>query len=436
MPRSLLLLFLSAAMAAMAAAQFTPAPGSCSQAHCDSQLSDQGTLAPPLLITKTTYDQTGGANIGLGCSTNNALFACTFQTVPSLVVYDPVGARICTSGNELDTQAYHSAPALDTSGKLVLGDSSHVVMFDATNVTGGLCAVRWRSAALNGSPVSILFDPPNSLAMAATTTGWIYSISTVDGHTVAAASMSDSGHNYLTTNTPCVQGSKIFIVTQRNGGPVSDGRIFGFNTTDLTAAIGFPVAVTGPSFASPVCYGGWVITDDATPAAIWIGQANGTPAAWSPVVLPAPAIASFALDLRNPASVWIAMSNTGFLRQQQVGNGASLGTLAMFDANGIGSVPASALTIVGPPSNPYLIAGLAGGGKTSATMFDLTTKTPVWTVYADSGCNGQFPVLNTATHNVVAFTSKTGGAYFASGPSASSTIRGGVTIRGGAATVR
>jgi hypothetical protein len=423
-------LFMLLLATAPAWSQFTPASNlACAQAHCDSQMTDQAKLAPPLVITNTSYDPTGGANIGLGCSTNNTIFACTFQTTPSLIVYDATGVRICTSGAELDGQAYHSAPAIDAGGKVVVGDSNHIAMFDSANVSGGVCAVVWRSAVLNGSPVSPVFDPGLNLVLGATTTGWVYAISTVDGHTVASKSMTNAGLTYLTTNTPCVQNGRIFIVTQRSN-VQSDGRIFGLATADLSTVAGFPVATTGPSYASPVCYNGWVITDDATPAAIWISQTDGTPASWSPVSLPARAIASFALDLRSPASIWIALNGTGFLRRQQVSNGATLGTLALYDVNGVGSVAASALTLAGSTDSPYLIMGLAGGGKTSTTMFDLSTKLAAWTVYTESGANGQFPVLNRSNRHTVAFTTKTGGAYFAQGSSASARIGLRTTLKG------
>lgn len=416
---------------AAAAAQFTPAPNACAQAHCDSTMSDQAVLAPPLTIARTTYDATGGASIGLGCSTNNTIFACSFQTAPGLIAYDAAGVRICTSGNELDGQAYHSAPAIDAAGKIVAGDSNHIVEFDSTSVSDGVCRVVWRSAALNGSPVSPVFDPANNLVLGATGTGWVYAISTVDGTTAASTQMTNGGNTYLTTNTPCVANGAIFIVAQRSG-LQSDGKLFGLRTTNLSAATGFPVSIAGPSYASPVCYGGYVIFDDATPSAIWISQANGAPAAWSPVTLPGASTASFALDPRSPASVWVPMNGKGFLKRLQISNGAALGTLTLYDANGVGSVPASALTISGPASSPYLTLGLTGGGLYSATMYDLTSGAAVWTLYADSATNGQFPVLNTAGNHVVAFTSKTGGAYFAAGPSAPAQIRGGATLSGAA----
>jgi hypothetical protein len=426
--RALTMLFFAAALAS---AQFTPASNlACAQAHCDSQMTDQGKLAPPVVITNISYDPTGGANIGLGCSTNNTIFACTFQTTPSLIVYDAAGGRICTSGAELDGQAYHSAPAIDSGGKIVVGDSNHIAMFDSANVAGGVCAVVWRSAVLNGSPVSPVFDPESNLVLGATTKGWVYAISSVDGHTVASKSMANAGFTYLTANTPCVQGGRIFIVAQRSGLP-SDGRIFGLATADLSTVPGFPVAIIGPSYASPVCYGGWVITDTATPAAVWISQADGTSAPWSPVSLRVGAIASFALDLRSPVSVWIALRGTGFLKRHQVSNGATLGTLALYDAYGVGSTATSALTIAGPPESPYLIMGLAGGGKTSATMFDLSTQGAVWTVYTDSTANGQFPILNTASQQAVAFTTKNGGAYFVRSSSTSPRLGVDATVSGG-----
>lgn len=406
-------------------AQFRPTSAtSCAMAHCNSTMADNAVLTPPLSVRGRMIDATGGANIGLGCSTNNNIVACSNQTSPgAMTVYDRFGTRICDSGAVLDSRAYYSAPAVDSAGKVVAADGSHVALFDTNTVSGGVCHLVWASQALSGSPVSVLFDPPNNLVLLATTNGYVYSIygaGTGQGTVKNAALLTYNGATYQVSNTPCAQGGKVFIVSQRIGS-ITDQKLFAFNTADLSSASGWvsnpsAVKMTGPPYASPTCAGGYVIFDDASPAAHFIRQSDGSAAAFSPVALPAPPIASFGLDLRTPASIWVPMTLTASLRRISLTDGTTAGELALADNNGVSGYPTSALTMAGTTTSPFLITGLTDPvtGQKKVTMFDLLTSRPVWTVNTDSAANGQFPVVQTSDANAVYFSTKTGGVWRAS----------------------
>src|SRR5262249_29664857 len=214
---------------------------------------------------------------------------CTYQVTPSMIVYNSVGTRICTSGGELDAKAYKSAPGIDASGRVIAADGNHLVSFNTTGVSGGgACPVIWRSATLAGSPLSSVFDQTNNLVLVITSNGWVFSLfaTGASGGTVKnSVRMTSGGNVFNTSNTPCIAGGKIFSVAQQSG-RTSNGKMFAYNTIDLTdgwATNPSAVSVTGPSFASPLCTAGYVITDDATPRAIWFRQSDGTSPSFSPV---------------------------------------------------------------------------------------------------------------------------------------------------------
>src|SRR5579871_2189526 len=156
--RTLALLFIAATLSA----QVQPAPGWCSMAHCNNQMTDFTPVTPPGLngnvsIVSRDPSQLGVA-AGLGCVSNGTYVACAYRQSPDAVVYyDANGNVLWSSGDLLDGNAYKNTPIIQTDGSVIIGDDLHSIKFNQNG------SVAWSIPSPEGAPISQVTTPNGAL---------------------------------------------------------------------------------------------------------------------------------------------------------------------------------------------------------------------------------------------------------------------------------
>ncbi len=157
---------------------FTLAPQGCSMAHCTMNLSGSTNVVPPVSsdTSVVTKKLTPGASLGLGCSSNYTIVACTYQSItPSLIVFDGDGNRIFDSGKIFDSAAWTSAPIVSSAGEVIACDDQSLVRFAANG------SVVWQTPIVgSGNPISPVLTK-NGVVLVATSDGEISSYSVQTG---------------------------------------------------------------------------------------------------------------------------------------------------------------------------------------------------------------------------------------------------------------
>ena len=156
--KALALLFIAAALSA----QVQPAPGWCSMAHCNNQMTDFAPVTPPGLnggVTILTRDTTRLGVFGaLGCVSNGTNIACAYRDTPDTVVYyDSAGNVLWTSGSLLDGNTYKNTPIIQADGSVVIGDDLHTFKFNKDGT------VAWSTSNPEGAPISQVTTPNGAI---------------------------------------------------------------------------------------------------------------------------------------------------------------------------------------------------------------------------------------------------------------------------------
>ena len=186
--KALAILFLTAALSA----QVQPAPGWCSMAHCNNQMTDYVPLTP-LGMGGSVYvmnrdDARAGVGAGLACVSNGTNFACAYRVTPDgLVYYDADGNVLWTSGNLLDGHIDFSAPIIQADGSVVIADDQHIYKFNSDGT------VAWSYLTPGGQPTSLVTTPNGAIFAA---TDLVQSDPCLQNNCQLAASISNGGNGY------------------------------------------------------------------------------------------------------------------------------------------------------------------------------------------------------------------------------------------------
>jgi len=230
-------------------AQVQPAPGWCSMAHCNNQMTDFAPVTPPGIgagISIVNRDASRlGVAAGLGCVSNGTNLACTYRESPDAVVYyDANGTVLWTSGNLLDDNTYKNTPIIQADGSVVIGDDLHLIKFNKDGT------VAWSTSTPEGAPVSQV-TTPNGAIFTAT-------------HPVAVNTCAQDSCNLLVTiNNP---GSQYTSATVTLTGGDCPGA-----TASATVSGGQVTAITTTKGANCFIAPDVIITGDGSGA-----QANAT----------------------------------------------------------------------------------------------------------------------------------------------------------------
>lgn len=150
---------------AVLTAQVQPAPGWCSMAHCNNQMTDFEPLTP-IGLTGPVYvmnrdTSANGARLGLACTTNGTNFACSYRQYPAaLVYYDADGHTLWNSGFLLDANIDFAAPLVQADGSVVIGDDLNIFKFNSNGT------VAWSTPSPGGQPVSLITTPNGAIVSA------------------------------------------------------------------------------------------------------------------------------------------------------------------------------------------------------------------------------------------------------------------------------
>ena len=142
--------------------QVTPAPGWCSMAHCNAQMSDFVPLTPPgigqSVYVRNTDTTQNGVSVGDGCISNGTYVACAFrQSWNALVIYDGDGNFVWGSGALLDNHNYAGMPIMQADGSVVAGDDQHIYEFNSDG------SVAWVTPSPGGVPVGLVPTPNGAI---------------------------------------------------------------------------------------------------------------------------------------------------------------------------------------------------------------------------------------------------------------------------------
>jgi len=190
--KSLVLLLFATALAA----QVTPAPGWCSMAHCNNQMTDFVPLTPIGLTSGVAImnrdEARAGVKFGLACVTNGTNFACSYNESPNaLVYYDANGNILWTSGGLLDANTYIGASIIQADGSVVIGDDQHIFKFNSNG------SVAWSTATPGGQPTSLVTTPNGAIVAA---TAQVSTNPCFENNCILAATVNTPGSNYTTAS--------------------------------------------------------------------------------------------------------------------------------------------------------------------------------------------------------------------------------------------
>ena len=164
--RKLAAAFALSCMAQALAAQVMPAPGWCSMAHCNPQMTDFVAQTPPGITggvyVKSSDPSNTGVATGDGCVGNGTYVACAYkQAWNALVVYDGNGNTVWGSGGLLDNNEFAGLPIMQADGSVVAGDDQHLYKFNSDG------SVAWSTPTPGGVPIGLV-PTPNGAIVAGT----------------------------------------------------------------------------------------------------------------------------------------------------------------------------------------------------------------------------------------------------------------------------
>lgn len=448
--RWLALLLLVVAPSAPRAGTFVLPTSGCPMAHCDARLSDQARSRVPAGATLVHRDAgPAGSSVGLGCSSNLAIVACSYQGDPllqsNLVVYDAGGGRIWEDGGRLGPTAWTSAPLIGADGTVVAADRDQVLRADPA-----AGQVLWRTAKPDpGNPTSpVPIGADGSLLLLATNTGGagvaalsVYDLA--DGRLLSQLPLVDagSGRLYVTRNTPAVRGNRAYVLAAAES-DLDDGRLYAVDVCESDACGGrgtlsasWHFAFAGPSGSSPLVIGSRIYFDGRRAR----GQGRFiavTDRGASARLLWQRDFASYfgvspAQDPRGGFWLWPSSAAQTLLRLdadtgatlQQVAIGAAIGRSPAYGAQ-------SALSVYRAANNaPVLVFGAGAPGEPAAPSLlvaldvgSAAAGLALWTfeVAPDTAQNwiaGQFPlVLDPQGRRRIVFNGVKGGTFFVGEP--------------------
>lgn len=408
------------------------APQGCAMAHCDRAMSDIANLVPPMAgSTSALWHDTSrlGSDIGLGCSANGSVAACTFTAppsgqIPTLTVYDASGTQRWSS-SLLNGSAWTSVPIIDPAGGVIAADSERVVRYDpAGNVI-------WNTTTAGGAPISPTFTDNGAIVLA-THKGPISAYDVQSGALIGQRTLAETlvingqsrSGTFDTVNTPAVYGNRIYISTQfrpsDTGIVLPYGRLYALDidrTGDGTAAdisVAWRHEFRAPSGASPL------LSHDGTYPIIYFDGSGGVPGGsvdphffavqdrgtlpqllWQYRMKRTP-IASAASDPRG--GLWVyAPFHSRLLRLSPSGQLVrSIDLDALVGEPGV-HVPASAMTIAGTATRPIMLVSASATDYSSSYVvaIDLRRQSLLWKyriteVKGREGfAFGQFPIVKT-----------------------------------------
>lgn len=408
----------------------------CPMAHCDSHLNDAVRMtAPPVGTVVQSDTESGGARLGLGCSSNGTIFACSFAspTGSNLIVYDADGNRIFAAPPALlNHNANKSAPIVFTNGMVLAADNLSVVLFNADGT------IHWQTAKPDtSSTISPVLVGTSIILVATQGTGTLSTYDLASGQLLSTSQVStpDCGA-YNTLNTPAVNGNRAYIV----GACIADQTHGSLAAIDVMETGGSRGAMTqawlysfpGPSGASPLFSNRVIFFDGVASAESAMGtfmavQDMGT----SPLQLwqrafNSPFGANAGQDPRG--GIWVFPLRQSHLYRLSNANGSTLQTITVPVPQGQtpGSYGPSSAVSLSKAVNGNIVLTFGGAtAKPNAPAIvvaeDVTAGTPLWISEiggpAGNTTAAQFPIAtDSAGLTRVAFPGYTAGTYFLGKP--------------------
>lgn len=222
---------MACAVPGLLSAQITPAPGWCSMAHCNPQMSDFVQQMPPgingSVYVKTSDQFNAGVSVGDGCIGNGARVACAYrQSWNALTVFDGNGNMLWGSGGLLDNHTYSGLPIMQADGSVVAGDDQHLIGFNPDG------SVAWITPSPGGTPIGLV-PTPNGAIVTATASQQLNQC--WQGNCTLAFNITNGGSGYTTasvilaggycpgaTATATISGGAITAVAAASQGPDCD----------------------------------------------------------------------------------------------------------------------------------------------------------------------------------------------------------------------
>lgn len=416
----------------------------CPMAHCDPAMTDLNPTPAPAQVSMRWRDLApGGSNFGLGCVSNGARIACSYQdTTDAVVVYDTAGNRLWTSGTTLSGSAWTSAPSISSGGDVIAADSAAVVRFRADG------SIRWRTTITGGPPISPVLSPKGDALLIATQGGPLHLLDPSTGQLLASLTVrrspSDTG-SFVTVNTPSFSGNRAYVAMQYRSAS-------GTNAANLAWLVALDIEPTNPrqagrlrrawnftygspGGASPLVIGDRIYLDGAAlapyPGApkrssmlFCVQDLSTSPGLLWAQQLPGKVAASPARDPRG--GLWAFSTGTADSRLLRFDEGTGQ-VLQAIDLAALAPAgpryASSAMSIAASTSaNPTMVLGtrnsptLSGTTQVSVVNLDLVTGQLVWnhvlpraTTFT-AGLYGQFAVAGDPADPLVVFSGYRQGA--------------------------
>lgn len=224
-----------------------------------SDLVRMPTLFDPVFAWEDT--SVVGSHVGLGCSSNSRFFVCSFwDATTGVAAFDSFGVRVWDSGPLLNATAYASAPLILDDESTVVADDAVVARFDAAG------SVMWSTPTSGGLPISPVITD-NGHILLATDNGPVSTYRLSDGDARDALRLSgDAGDpiTFSTANTPCVNGNRVYILTEPDTHASREGRLWAIDVhEDGTMESAWFYTYAATSGGSPLRIGDTIYFDGA-----------------------------------------------------------------------------------------------------------------------------------------------------------------------------
>jgi hypothetical protein len=422
----------------------------CAMAHCDRALSDNAHLLPPLSSQVQAWRDTGvnGSRLGIGCSSNGDIVACSFGSTSSKRVeiraYNADGEL--WSSTALGSSAWYSAPIVDPYGGVIAVDQSQIIRFDPQGV------VIWKGTTAGGQPMSCNVTGDGQIVLA-TQWGPVSAYDYTSGTKLAQLRLNDTvqynGRSYSgffdTVNVPAVRGNRVYVSTQFNYGTyhrrLPIGRLYALDLVrDQENKYSFVIAwkfeFKAPSGSSPtlgsdeegntvIYFDGNGLTPGGASRPLALAVKDLTTSGellWSYALAASPQ-ASPALDPRG--GIWFYPFRRSQLLRLSESDGQPIQTIniSTLIANSSATFPVSVMTISGDATTGPVVMLVAASTSTYSTTYVVAIDLSVdlgnllWKYRIDEGKGlngvtfGQFPVLLDGDKPVVIFSTYQNGVW-------------------------
>ena len=127
----------------------------------------------------------------------------------NIIIYDYYGAKLWSSGNLINNNAYFSAPMVDIYNRVVVCDNQKLLMIDLNDFDNDGKNIEWMKSLSGNTPISPSITE-NGVIILPTALGGVSAFDSTDGKFLYNINFPLSYSTCL--NSPCINGNRLYIL--------------------------------------------------------------------------------------------------------------------------------------------------------------------------------------------------------------------------------